>query len=194
MSTHWFVDDAAYEARVQAEVARLRRERDQLAGTSALPRAQLVGDHPLEQPVHQQSLVQQQEPQQPQAAVPANDATTSAAFPSSAFAKTLPARVQSLSVNSSVEQDGRSSRHKLPVQQQSGDGVHEREVLDAPSSPDEPLIRLRSSQAQKGRSSPSRQPVAAPKSTAQNVPKPTSQSMDSEPSKLVMSYQRWQHY
>jgi len=195
MSTHWFVDDAAYEARVQAEVARLRRERDQLADTSTPPRAQpVVGVHTLEQSVQQQSPVQQQEPQQPQAPVPADDATSSAAFPSSVFAQTLPARVPSLSVNSGVDSSERSSWNKLPVQQHSGNDAHEREILDAPSSPDEPLIRRRSSEAQTGCSSPSKRPAAAAKSTAQNVPKPTSQSMGSEPSRLIMSYQRWQQY
>lgn len=186
MSTHWFVDDAQYEARVQEEVARLRRERDALAGISAPPRSQLVAEKTPEHPVQRQSPVQQHIPQQPQVAAPPENATPPAVFSSSAFAQNLPARVQSLSVNSSEIQNTGSSGRKLPVQQQSGDGAHEREVLDAPSSPDEPLIARRSSQAQKGGSSSSRHLAAAPMSTAQSVLKSNSKSIDSVPSKFVM--------
>jgi len=181
MAEYWFVDDAAYEARVEAEMAHLRRERERVAGLNTLLRGNALGaqKHPQFQIQVQRQSPEKEQVQQRAQVVPSSGTAASA---TTAIDQTLPARVEVLSVSSNEAQTKGSSKSTIASRKQSADGHNKGDILDVPSSPDEPLFRRHVLQAQKAQPSLSEQSTASNKATSRSVPK-LNTTFTSEPRK-----------
>jgi len=191
MAEHWFVDDAAYEARVEAEMAHLRRERERVAGLNTLLRGNALGaqKHPQFQAQVQRQSPEREQVQQRAQIVPSSSTPASA---TTAINQTLPARVETLSVKSNEAQTEALSESTIASRKQSADSHSKGDIIDVPSSPDEPLFRRHVLQAQKAQSSSSEQSTASNKATSRSVPK-LNTTFTSEPRKFN-TLQRFQAY
>lgn len=165
MPTHWFADPAVYEERLQQEVAELRLRRDAVKAQ----KERAIG-----------GVLRSIEVPAPVSAVPVLPATASPSRQETA--QNLPPRVVSMSVNDKeVQSDAALAKEDKAVvfqgQASTHDTLEEGELLDTPSSPDEPLIRRRSSD-KTGETIPPPAPLAVTKSPISAIPSTVSGKFD----------------